>query len=279
MLKNQKGQIIIVILLLMAVALTVGLSISSQTASDIKISSQLEESERAYSAAEAGIESALSTSQPGTATLSNESTYAVTINKFEDGHTVFFFPKKVAQDDTKQIWLVAHTDEGDLDEANDYEGSSLTIYWGDSAEVADPKPAVEATLVFKDIDYDIKKYTFDPESGRRLNNNFGEAETGPYNVADKTLQYKGSISDLDSVCPTATCTRYALRIRLLYNSSLEPLAVKPDDDKTLYSQGKQIDSVGQSGAITRKVVVFESHPALPGIFDYVLFSGTNLTKE
>lgn len=277
MIKNKKGQAIIIILLLMAVALTIGLSISSQTATDIKISTQLEESERAYAAAEAGIEKALATKIGGSGTLDIGSSYNVTIETFAEGHTIFFFPKKISQDDTKQVWLAKHNEDGTLDESSYYDGSTLEIYWGDSSDL-DPKPAAEATLVFYDTDYDIKKYTFDPDSSRASANNFSVADSGTYTFDDKTFYFKGTV-DLDSPCPSSTCKRLALRLRLLYNTTQQPFAVKPESGKTLYSQGKQIESVGTAGNTTRKVVIFESYPSLPGIFDYVLFSGTNLTKE
>ena len=203
MIKNQQGQVVIIILLLMAVALTVGLSISSQTASDVKISTQLEESERAFAAAEAGIESVLSGGSSGTVNLSNNASYNVSITTFEGGHELFVFPKKVSQDDTKQLWLVAHDEDGDIDLAqDDYSADSLTIYWGDTDEVSSPIPAIEATLIYKDTDYQIEKYTFDPDSSRTSDNNFSSAGSDGYTVGDHSFQYRGIINDLASVCPT-----------------------------------------------------------------------------
>lgn len=58
--KNHKsGQVVLIVLLVMVVVLTIGLSLISQSVTDISISKDEEESIRAFSAAEAGIEAAL----------------------------------------------------------------------------------------------------------------------------------------------------------------------------------------------------------------------------
>lgn len=57
-LKNR-GQMILVILLVMAVGLTIGLSVASRSITDVNFSTKIEDSSRAFSAAESGIEEAL----------------------------------------------------------------------------------------------------------------------------------------------------------------------------------------------------------------------------
>ncbi len=57
--KQNSGQTLLIIVLIAAVILTVGLAVASYSITDIKISQQEEESARAFSAAEAGIEEAL----------------------------------------------------------------------------------------------------------------------------------------------------------------------------------------------------------------------------
>jgi len=293
MLKDKSGQVIIVILLLMTVALTVGLSISTQTATDTKISAQLEESERAFSAAEAGIEEALITSGTDTisGSLTNQAEYQVSINRFTSGHDNFVFPKKVAQDDTKQVWLVGHNSDGSINEGQRYQGSSLEVYWGDTStptttvsgcDSNNITPAVEVTLIYKDAasEYQISKDAYDPDaSGRTGCNNFSGASTGSWSLEGQDFRFRQNF-DFSAIVAAAGMP-YAVRVRLLYNSTREPLAVAvpaSEAGNTIPSQGKQMTSTGKFGNTRRKVVVFESYPALPGIFDYVLFSGTGLTK-
>ena len=53
---RQSGQILLIVVLTMIVALTVGLSIAARIVTELKISKQNEESQRAFQAAEAGIQ-------------------------------------------------------------------------------------------------------------------------------------------------------------------------------------------------------------------------------
>ena len=55
----QKGQVLLVVVLVMVVALTVGLSLASRSITNLRITSDDENSQRAFSAAEAGVERAV----------------------------------------------------------------------------------------------------------------------------------------------------------------------------------------------------------------------------
>ncbi len=52
----HSGQVLLITMLVMAVATTIGLALASRSTQDVNISTQVEESSRAFSAAEAGIE-------------------------------------------------------------------------------------------------------------------------------------------------------------------------------------------------------------------------------
>ena len=56
--KEQKGQVILILILVMTVGLAIGLSIVQKSLVDISTASKIEQSSRAYSAAEAGVERA-----------------------------------------------------------------------------------------------------------------------------------------------------------------------------------------------------------------------------
>ena len=53
---KESGQIIIVLLLMMLVGLSIGLVVTQRSVTDVSVSTQSEQSQRAFSAAEAGIE-------------------------------------------------------------------------------------------------------------------------------------------------------------------------------------------------------------------------------
>jgi len=67
---NENGQILLIVVITMIVALTVGLSIASRTVTELRLSRQNEESQRAFNAAEAGIDRVLK--QGGEITLEEE---------------------------------------------------------------------------------------------------------------------------------------------------------------------------------------------------------------
>ena len=69
---GNKGQIILVLLLMAAVAITIALSVVQRSLVDISSSVKQEESTRALSAAEAGIEKALRNDVSGPISLSND---------------------------------------------------------------------------------------------------------------------------------------------------------------------------------------------------------------
>ena len=58
---GERGQALLIVLLVMTVALTVGLSVATRTIVNVRITTQEEQSQRAFSAAEAGIEETLRT--------------------------------------------------------------------------------------------------------------------------------------------------------------------------------------------------------------------------
>jgi len=73
---NQKGQALLIVVLVMVVALTVGLSIASKTIISLRTSTEEANSQKALAAAEAGIEQALKTNQIASGTFTdNQSSY------------------------------------------------------------------------------------------------------------------------------------------------------------------------------------------------------------
>src|SRR3990167_6666943 len=58
--KKRRGQILILILLIVVVALAVGLSVASRNITNLRTSTQTEHSQRAFTAAEGGVEDVLS---------------------------------------------------------------------------------------------------------------------------------------------------------------------------------------------------------------------------
>lgn len=292
--KKQKGQVIIIILLILVVVLTVGLSIATRTVTDIKLAQQTELSSRAFNAAEAGIESVLAGQNPsGSVTVGsggNTSNYNVSVQTVGGAAgQAFVFNKAIAKDDTQQIWFIGHNTDNSLNlsDPKNFNSNQLWVFWGNTGQPtgntsAPVTPALEVTAIYKDsTGYKLARGVYDPNSSRVASNNFissGIETAGGY--TNSKIQFRKQI-DL-SLAPFSisgigtTTTLYALRLRLLYNDSPQLLGAQPfTASDTFPTQGRLISSTGNAGNVFRKVEVLESFPALPPIFDYVLFNGSS----
>jgi hypothetical protein len=199
---NQRGQIIIVLLLVMLAALTVGLVITQRTVSDVSTSTQVEESSRAFSAAEAGLERAIQLSDAGqTITsvsvtegdLGNSSNALVTVAaNLPNANQAVEYPgnkcnpnKKsvINRENVAQFWLVnpslgIYDRTSVFNDGSKYTGSKVAISFGDPATCPDrpsESPAIEANLVVLDSNgnfFSVRQY-FDSVPSR--GNNFTSA--------------------------------------------------------------------------------------------------------
>lgn len=270
--KSESGQALLIVLLVLTVGLTISLSVVSRSITDIRISQQEEESARAFSAAEAGIEQAL---------IGEESPYSVGdidvhVTETAQGSGPDFNLGKFEEGDTQTVWLIEHANGG-LGGYSFPATGKITVCWGDGTESI----AVEASLLYRDAsgEFQVARGAYDADFGRASSTGFDSADqTGGGNCGD--LQYAEEIDFGGGDFGNLTgATLYALRLKLLYNDTLQPLAVQAEGGN-LPSQGKCYTStatVPESG-ITRKVQQCQFHEAPPGIFDYVLFSGQDLIK-
>ncbi len=300
---KNSGQALVIVLLVLVVILTIGLALVSRTVTDIKLSGQTELSNRAFNAAEAGVEAVLGggSAQNNVTVGSGTSTATYNVNSTTVGGTnqAFVLNQAVARDNTQQIWFMGHKSDGSLG-CTDIDGTplkcfnsnSLTVYWGNPGQSADQTvapnitPALEVTIIYKTAGgYQIAKGVYDPSASRASTNNFLTGVNTAGSFTDDKLQFKKEL-DL-SQAPFSisgigtTATLYALRLRLLYNDVPQLLGAQPTvNTDTFPIQGKIISSSGSAGNVTRKVQVFESYPYLPGVFDFVLFngSGNSLSK-
>lgn len=257
---RNSGQALLVILLIMAVALTIGLAVTSRTVTDVEISGNTEEAARAFSAAEAGIEEALVWTGTGDlppGDLSGGVTYMTTKSGLGGGQ-VFVFPQDISRDEIKTLYLADYGTGGTLTQF--YTASTIDLCWNDDA-------AIEASLYYDSGGYKVARYAVDSIS-RDPTNNFEMAESG----GCAGLEHKKTLN-----FPTGT--PLFLRIRVLYVGSTKVGVSAVEAGGTLPAQGVKIVSTGLAGTSTRKVEVIRMHPAPPGIFDFLLYSGSDLKHE
>lgn len=263
--KAQEGQALLIVILTMVVALTVGLSVASRSITTVRISTAEEQSQRAFSAAEAGIEEALKSGANVALTgpLANNAQYSATVTTSGNSKEFIIPPPGGRKDEAVQIWLSAYPNYTDR-----YTGK-ITVFW--EKESTGCNAAAVEIIVFSGAQVtspSLNRYPIDPCTTR--GNNFYSAslaagETGKM----KDFKYKYEI-------PVLISNGLIMRIIPLYKST----SVGVKGDNNLPTQGTEIEAIGKvvSGGeeITRKIRVVQSYPSLPAIFDYAIFSGTSL---
>lgn len=275
--KNQKGQVILVLILVMTVALAIGISVIQRSISDVSTSSKVEQSSRAFSAAEAGIEKAIQSNSAITSpvNLGNNATIQdVQKNDIPQARQALEYPP-LAKEEMAQVWLA---DPVTLDAV--YSQSSFNVYFG-KPNTSD-KPAIEITIVsLIGANYVPTKRFFDSDSNRASSNNFT-----PASCTNPSIRTNANTTDSQFYCVVSVsgypynggAKPILVRIRLLYSSSSHPVAVGPVSGSSLPVQARIFTSTGVSGLTQRKVQVFRLDKVVPPYFDYAIFSTGVINK-
>jgi Tfp pilus assembly protein PilX len=266
--RKTEGQALLITLLVLTIATTVALSLIARSTTDVSISTQLEESARAFSAAEAGIEEALRSGTGGTNVFSAGASYDVSIAAIGGAAGTFAFPRKTPRGVTETIWLVSHDADGNLIETPTYTDGSIGLCW--SAEAT--TPAVVVGLLYKesaDGTYKIARAALDPDPARATTNNFTQAGLAGTNCGVANF-YRATIDITSLGITPAADTLIAMRVRPEYADTsfiIDPGAAP------LPQQGSRIESTGTtSSGVARKVVVYQQYRAPLAIFDSVIYS-------
>lgn len=277
----EKGQVILVLILVMTVALAIGLSIVQKSLVDVSIATKVEDSSRAFSAAEGGIEKALKGDPSGVNFTENRSSAnvidagltpvtAVSPNRQEP----FEYPWLIAKEEVAHVWLADFNSTTNPPDQF-YKQDSLDVYWGNSTT---DKAALEITLVFHNgTQYLSKKWYLDQVT-RNPANNFDTAGPNCSNTFQPPLNQYRCKYTLSSL-PTGLML---LRARLLYNTSAQPFAVAAvgtcGQNCSIPPQARVFTSTGVAGETQRKVQVSQIPKVVPAFFDYAIFSAGDISK-
>jgi hypothetical protein len=292
---KENGQIVLLLILVMTVALAIGLSIVQKSLVDISTASKVEESSRAFSAAEAGVEKALK----GDTSLQSFADNASIIRQISDSGLIPAIPAvgtqqaaleypALAKEDTAHVWL-ADLNSITSPPAAFYTQTTLDVYWGSSAT---DKTALELTLVYYGTNpadlidpsttkYRSRKWYLDDISAVRSSPNGFDTVACPSNQCRKTLGDGTGVnnSSLPSGAPNILML---IRARLLYNTTSQPFSVQATGTCgaacSLPPQARSIFSTGSSGETQRTVNVFQLNKVVLPLFDYAIFSAGEITK-
>lgn len=303
---HSSGQALLIILLVMAVVLTIGLSVVSRSVTDINISQQSEDSARAFSAAEAGIEQALLLGTNGTLNLSTGTSVNVSTREVAYGDNWYIYPTQLSTDQVMTVWLSNYNNSSCPGEnyCGVSTGNNMRIYWGNPGTSSNNgnTPAMEVSIYYKDVtSYKVGKYALDPYANRILDpNNQGfcvpggtlcsgvsnftivGGQEGDAVIGDplQAFQFAATLDLTGFISQTLPIIKYPLfaRLRLLYSADAHYLGASLPTG-TFPSQGIEADALGTSGDATSKVHAFRPNPAPPSIFDFALYSGLGLNHD
>lgn len=285
---RRRGQMLVVILLVMIVGMTVGLFLTSRTTTDIALTTRVTESSRAFNAAEAGIEEAIRsiTAIPAGSPVpfAPGLTYTVTATDLGTGG---IYPATrqlpVNLNDAFTLWLVPHDEvTGELIAGCPgcyfYTNDVIHVCFTDNTT----PPAIDVTFFYLDI-LDGNRIK---SSAAAYDINYLTRGAG-FKPADITLtqcgggaggyNYHAALSFLNDfkVDQVATGNRVALALRIRPIYAATSIAVNPVGIN-LPKQGNDIFSTGISGIATRRINVQEPYTVLPPFMDYAIYSTGNI---
>lgn len=263
--KYERGQILLVVILAAVVALTVGLAAVSRSITNTKVTTEEENSQKALSAAEAGVEelagNASLLASGSIKDLSNNSKYsaqattlAITNPFAVNGGQL------ISRDDGADVWLSNYPN---------YTGQwsgTLTVYWQKNADCN--KEAALEIVVLSGVSTNtpnLTRYTVDRCAASRANN-----FSAPTSItANRNIS--GVLYDNSYTLPAAITSGFIARVIPLYNDTKMGVGYVTSLG-TFPSQGNVITSTGASGNTKRTVQVVKGYPRVPiEFFPYNLF--------
>jgi len=259
------GQVLLITVLVLSIAVTIALSLIGRGVTDVSMSRNTEESARAFSAAEAGIEEAL---KGNIITNAREYVSGVSYQSSSTiigGSTGEYTLPVTSAGNVASIWLVDHNDDNTINEASYYQGTSFAVCWTPPADSA-PIAAIEVDVYYKlGGVYMVQRSAYDPDAAARPSNNFSGTLATNSSCGSVTGVYRRAIT-LPGGIPLLA------RIRPYYNQTT--ITVAPIGASiTLPKQGVEITSTGMTdGGVVRKIVVKRQYPWPASIFDYSVFS-------
>lgn len=250
----KAGQAALMVVLVMAVALGFGISIISQSTTDIRMTEQEQEAARAFNAAEAGIEEALKSIIPGTASIT------------VDGIQVDY--KTTSRNDFEGVYK-----EGETAQVLIGGNGLLNIEWVKPGSGDDPGTCIGAStqapasllITVHKNDNTVRRVGINACDLQGVNGMSNATDSGSDGYA---RLYTLRVYDQENM----------LRIIPIYHQ-VSIRVTKGAWGAALPAQLYQINSTAQTATKeTKAIEVTRTEPATPSVFDYVLFSGSNLVK-
>lgn len=252
----------------MVTALTVGLSVAARSVSNLRTTQEAQNSEQAFSAAEAGIEQSITSNASSSGNFPNQASFTSVVKTISGVEFQLNNGSPVLKDDSVDVWMSTYPTY-----ASPWTGT-LTLYWGQNtdsctnSEATNTMSALEVVLISGTLaNPQETRYALDGCAGRKGSNNFELVPSAGGTVAGRTYSYRRTI---------VVNSGLFMRIIPLYAPTY--MAVRGCDSggsncAALPSQGTIIEATGTASNTTRKLVSTRYYPKLPPeLFPYSFFS-------
>jgi hypothetical protein len=288
----RRGQVLVVVLFVLAIGITVAMAISSRSVTEISVSTTQDESSRALEAAQVGLERYLSglpfqfpatEANPASGDISEtNSTYYVPATTMVGGQTYYELPYPLMAGDVATV---------DLPETG-YTGVEICWCKSDATCPAAVQPKIEAEFFYRlnGAQYMKQKPFYGGAAGNYYNftaasnssncgmpsNNFRYSVNINFNTDD-------SGQNVRMQAPGLTTLFNFVRVRMLGNGNTDVnLAIQllgGSSGVVFPEQSAIVESVGTSGDTVQKIRAEVMRYDLPGVFDAAIFSGGSLIKN
>lgn len=300
--KSERGQILLIVVLTMIVALTVGLSIAARMVTELKFSKQNEESQRAFQAAEAGIQQTLEKKDVVKIDNIGNNSKVLTAYDASQGQVIILNNgQEVDQDVGADVWLSNYSttpqDPSDPLYPNNptklfgnpmgnISPVPITMFWGSKNQIGDCNstgdnvpPAIEVVLLRGPIGSPtIQKSVYEATGTGcpRINNaKPGTSDSYTPKLGGPQFQYAASLTFTSGGLELPESKGLVMKVIPLFNSTIIGFqSTTPSPNQIDFpAQGAVVTSTGTSGDTIRKVEYFQSYPQLPlEVFPYSLLS-------
>lgn len=272
---RQAGQVLLIVVLVIIVASTIGLSLGSRSITSLRSSTEEAESQKALAAAEAGIERSIQGSIPIAIqgeNPSNNSSYSTQFTQVQSFSFLINGGNLIPKDEGADVWFVGHNSDGTPDYSSSISANFLHLYWGVSTEACGTSTApaaIQAIVILRNKNTgEIKssRYAYDSCTARLSGNNFTKGDSGSFTVpgipgvtfGNRTPE-TGASSDLAKGINDIVL----MRVIPIYKDAVIGLYAcnrAGNNCTPLPSQGYIISSTGTSGSANRKLTVFKGYP-------------------
>ncbi len=264
---NNQGQIALIILMVSAVVMTIGLSMSKKSVVETKLTTDEELLKQAFNAAESGIEYYLGTGGDSFQSGDGKSIAKIDVNSIGGGSNIVNLGELILSNNQSYTWLVSHNADGTINLSNNY-------YTGDTLDLCVDNSFTGSLKVdyfyYQNPDYRVKRLGYDIATAKINGYQLIPTASSCSGVADMksvTLTVplgSGEVPILLAVKPIGGSTKIAL----VGNSSF------PTQAEEIRSTGTAGDiSGGTNAKVNRNVQVVNKYFVPPFMLDAVTAGG------